>query len=255
MILTDVLTATDLNPMYYKFIPIFIKTWKKLFPEINIHIILIANEIIEELEPYKEYIKLFAPIEGIKSASIAQIIRLLYPALINAHGGILITDMDMGPMNREYYIQPIKDIENTNFVCYRNGSDIGPNEIPMCYCIAHKSVWGNLFSINNYTSITSFFQIYKSRFIEVSGIPGHIGWNYDQLYLYNKVQTLKKLNSVVILNDKITGMRRLDRSHLIYSNLTSDMIQCIKNHKYTDFHFPRPYNLHEKIINTVTNYL
>ena len=31
MILTDVLTASDLNPMYYKFIPIFIKLGKSYF--------------------------------------------------------------------------------------------------------------------------------------------------------------------------------------------------------------------------------
>ena len=31
---------------------------RKLFPEINIHIVLIATEIIEELKPYEEYIKL-----------------------------------------------------------------------------------------------------------------------------------------------------------------------------------------------------
>ena len=54
MILTDVLTATDMNPMYYKFIPIFIRAWKRLFPEVNIHIILIADELIDELVPYSE---------------------------------------------------------------------------------------------------------------------------------------------------------------------------------------------------------
>ena len=108
MILTDVLTATDLNPMYYKFIPVFIKAWRKLFPEINIHIVLIATEIIEELKPYEEYIKLFSPIEGIKTAFIAQNIRLFYPALIDAVGGVLISDMDIIPMGRSFYVNPIK---------------------------------------------------------------------------------------------------------------------------------------------------
>ena len=36
MLLTDVVTATNMNPTYYKFIPIFIKCWKRLFPSINI---------------------------------------------------------------------------------------------------------------------------------------------------------------------------------------------------------------------------
>jgi len=59
MKLTDVLTATDANPLYYKFVPIFIRAWKKLFPEIKIHIILISDKIIPELKPYSEFIKLF----------------------------------------------------------------------------------------------------------------------------------------------------------------------------------------------------
>ena len=83
MKLTDVLTATDSNPLYYQFVPIFIRAWKKLFPSINIHIILIADIMIPELEEYKEYIKLFKPITGVKTSFIAQNIRLFYPCLLN----------------------------------------------------------------------------------------------------------------------------------------------------------------------------
>ena len=78
---TDVLTATNMNPNYYKIIPVFIKTWLHIFPEIKIHIILIAEEIIEELEPYKHYIKLFKPIDDVNTALTAQYIKILYHKL------------------------------------------------------------------------------------------------------------------------------------------------------------------------------
>ena len=77
MKLTDVLTATDTNPLYYKFVPIFIRAWKKLFPYVNIHIILISDKMIPELEPYSEFIKLFPPLEDVKTSFIAQNIRFL----------------------------------------------------------------------------------------------------------------------------------------------------------------------------------
>ena len=52
-----------------------------------------------------------------KSTSfISQYIRLLYPAILNSEGGVLITDMDMLPMNSDYYIKSIEDINNDKFI-------------------------------------------------------------------------------------------------------------------------------------------
>ena len=39
MKLTNILVATDMNPLYYKFIPIFIRAWNKLCPNVKITII------------------------------------------------------------------------------------------------------------------------------------------------------------------------------------------------------------------------
>ena len=45
MKLTDVVVSTNLNRLYLDFVPIFIKAWRTLFPEIRIHILLIAKTI------------------------------------------------------------------------------------------------------------------------------------------------------------------------------------------------------------------
>ena len=81
MLFTDVLVATDMNPNYYQFISPFINAWKKLFPEIVIHIVVINDYLSDELLPYKEYIHLFSPIQNVESSFIAQNIRLFYQAL------------------------------------------------------------------------------------------------------------------------------------------------------------------------------
>ena len=257
MILTDVLTASDLNPRYYEFIPIFIKTWKKLFPEINIHIILISNEIIEELESYKEYIKLFPPIEGIKTSFIAQNIRLLYPCLLeNAKGGILITDMDMIPMNTEYYTIPIKHILDNKFISYRPLNCVGQNEMAICYNIAHNKIWQEIFNIKKIDDI----EIILKMLSENNNYKGHKHmpfWITDQLYLYQSTQAWnKKTNNLIILNDAIR-LSRLDRLALrdIGFRLPPIDIERIKDHKYADFHLPHPYSLHKELIDKVINYL
>ena len=121
MKLTDVVTSSTLDSMYIDFIPCFIKSWKKLFPTINIHIILIASKIPNYLLQYKKYIFLFHPIKGIKDSFISQFIRLLYPCICYASkGGILITDIDMIPLNSSYFKDNIVGIENNRFISYRS---------------------------------------------------------------------------------------------------------------------------------------
>ena len=87
MKLEYVLTSCNLNPLYCDFIPIFIKAWKKLIPEIKIVIVLIAESIPEKFLNFSEYIKLFQPIENVSTAFVSQYIRILYPCILNSTGG------------------------------------------------------------------------------------------------------------------------------------------------------------------------
>lgn len=252
MKLTDVLTASNMNPDYYKFIPIFIKTWKKILPEVNIHIIVIADDLIKELIPYKEHIKLFSPIENIETSFIAQNIRLFYPALLKkAKGGILITDMDIIPMSKKYFIESITNIKNNKFVCYRPLSCVGKNEMVMCYNIAHQNVWSEIFNINSLDDIVNTLLSInkKDKYIgENANVYYKPFWITDQLYLYEKTQEWNKLsNNLIILdNDKINKFTRLDKIYINY--YTKDFI---KNNNFIDFHMPRPYNSYKQTIDNI----
>ena len=267
MILTDVLTASDLNPMYYKFIPIFIKTWKKLFPEINIHIILIANEIIAELQPYKDYIRLFPPIANIPTAFIAQNIRLFYPCFLeNAKGGILITDMDMVPMGSSFYINSIKNISDDKFICYRPLSCVGPNQMVICYNIAHSITWKKIFSIHSINNIRNIlinnFEKYIGNNTQKHGHHSE-GWFTDQLYLYEKTQEWNnKTNNLVILNNKIHAIigdgnvPHIKGSYYrLWKSFPREIKIIIKKNWMADFHMPRPYEKNKKVIDFIVNIL
>lgn len=230
-----VLTASDLNPLYVDFIPNFIKAWSKLFPEIDIVIVLVANEIPEFLLPYSKCIRICHPLPGINTPFQAQCIRLIYPQFIERNEGVLITDMDMLPMNRFYYENAIKNISDDTFVSYRNC--LLPQEIPICYNIAVPNIWKKMFEGG---SLESWYVGTNS-----DGIHGGVGWSTDQLVL------IKKFNEYpgkkIILNDSITKYSRLDR---IQSNQFSNKAGLrinIASGIYSDYHCIRPYSSNKEI--------
>ena len=120
MKLDCVLTAVNENKLYIQFVPYFIKVWNKIYPDIDIKVILIANSIPEILNEYINNIILFEPIENVSTSFISQYIRLLYPAILNYENGIMITDIDIVPMNNIYYTENISNYDNNKFIYLRN---------------------------------------------------------------------------------------------------------------------------------------
>ena len=159
MKLEYVLTSCNLNPLYCDFIPIFIRSWKKLIPEIKIVIVLIAESIPEKFIKYSEYIKLFYPLEKVSTAFVSQYIRILYPCILNSTGGVMITDMDMLPLNSQYYTKPIESFDNDKFIYYRGNLSLS-NQYAICYILSVSKTWKDIFRIEDKEDI-------KKRLLEV----------------------------------------------------------------------------------------
>ena len=245
MKLDCVVSSCTIEPLYYDFIPLFIKSWKTLYPDVDIKIILINDVIPDDIKQFNNQIILFKPIENISNAFVSQIIRLFYPCILNHYeNGILITDIDMIPMNNYYYTEPIKDIPNNKFICYRDCL-LNEKQLPICYNIATYQIWSNIFNINCLddiiTNIIKYNNDYKSN------------WFTDQLVLYKTIMDFKnKTNNFIILNDNITKFNRLNRCSVPNTNV---LLKTIKSKKYSDYHMERPYNKHKNnndlIINTL----
>jgi hypothetical protein len=242
-----ILTACDLNPLYSEFIPNFIKAWNILFPLADVLVVLIADEIPEHLKQYEKNLRLFKPLENVHTAFQSQCIRLLYPRLIERNEGVLITDMDMLPMNRSYYQDPIANIPDDAFVTYRDVCL--PTEIAMCYNIACPRVWQSVFGNDSTESVLQSW--YASTVYD--GKHGGQGWGTDQIIL------LKKFNSwngpKVTLNDSITHFIRLDRVYEWMFNDLTNLRENIRAGKYTDYHCLRPYSQHREINDFIVNSL
>ena len=177
---TTVLTAVNNNPKYSRFIPIFIYQWKRLFPEMSIKIVFIG-EIPLELQKYSEYLVSFPEIVGISTVYVAQTIRILYPAILDPSETTLITDIDMLPGNRKYYVDKIDAMDDSKFVVMRPLSCVGRSEIAICYNVARTATWGTLFGIKTVDDIRNFL---ITNYSIADGIHGGRGWNTDQLLLY-----------------------------------------------------------------------
>ena len=247
-----VLTAVNENTLYLDFVPIFIKTWNKLYPKTDVKIILIMDEIPEDLKEYSKNIIIFNPIENMSTSFISQYIRILYPAILNYKSGILITDIDMLPMNRDYFSKYIENISIDNFVYMRNYM-LNKRQFYVCYNIATSKVWRDIFNINSLEDINNRLKFVYSNINYIDGTYNN-AWNTDQYDLFKYVafwNTCTK--NLIVLKDSDTNFNRLDRGNFDLSD--ESIVRNIKNGKYTDYHCLRPYKDYQKINNEIYNML
>ena len=254
MKLDCVLTAVNENPLYLDFIPIFIKTWNKLYPSVDVKIILIAEEIPNKFLDYKDNIILFKPIENVLTSFTSQIIRLFYPCILNYENGVMITDMDMLPMNKTYYTENIKQFDNSKFIYLRENICSEINQLAMCYNVATTKVWSDIFSITSTEDIKeNIIKISESNIIKEG--HGNIGWSLDQLILCKKVNDWNiRTKNFIRLKEKSTGFKRLDRIHKI--NIDNPKLQkMVTSGFFSDYHCLRPMKKYELINNKIYHLL
>lgn len=249
MKLDCVLTACNLNPLYTEFIPIFIKAWTHLYPTIDVKIILIADTIPDEFKAYEKYIILFHPIEGVSDIFISQSIRLLYPAILPYTNAVLISDMDMIPMNPTYFSTPLLPHESDSFVHFRNGAELwhGAYQYAMCYNAATPAIWGEITGIKTESDIRSFiFQKYTS-IPSFTGVPDESGWYSDQILLYSLLTAWPR-KKIVCLKDHETGYHRLDRG---FTRPLHELLPMIQTCTFSDYHCYRPYSIYKDLNDTI----
>lgn len=244
MKLDCILTSVNENKLYLDFVPIFIKTWNKLYPDVDVKIILIAKNIPENLLLYKNNIIIFEPIENILTSFISQFIRLLYPCILNYKNGVLITDIDMLPMNKTYYTKNIIEYDNNKFIYYRDNICIPFKQIAMCYNVATPEIWKDIFKINSLDDIVDYIKNVNDK--NIIKESGNIDWYIDQKTLYNKVtEWNQKTNNFVRLNEIQTKFNRLDRNCFNISDV--NIRKNITAGNYTDYHCYRPMSKYSDI--------
>ncbi|MDR3646001.1 MAG: hypothetical protein P4L22_00485 [Candidatus Babeliales bacterium] len=233
-----VILSTDANPDYIQFWPIVSKVWQD-YIGIKPTLALIADKSVYIDESIGDVIR-FEPIPGVKTSLHAQVIRFLLPAYFEDEVCI-ISDIDMIPLNKNYFFDSVRNVQDDCFVTYRNYFYPDTTTIyPMCYNAAKGKVFKEIFKISNINDITSIVQNWSAL---------NLGWSTDEILLLKYLRNWKDTKTrCVHLDQEITG--RVDRGN----NLSCDL-NLIKSGGYIDAHCPRPFNMYKKEIYNILNAL
>lgn len=248
---THCLVACDLNPAYYPFWPLVKRAWRNIAKLIPV-LILVAHEIPEEFRSDQANIILFAPLEGIPTSLQAQCIRLLYPALIETNGGaVIISDIDLIPLEEKSYKQTVSKFNPSAFVAFRGAAGaVSDAEYPMFFNAAQPSVWGSVFGISCVADIRSRL---GQWFTECGG-----RWTTDQRSLRKKLDSWpQRKKNLKLLTDAESGFFLMDREHTVErrgDELWWDEKKVTPSQTFSCYHLPRPYQKHSELIEFVYEY-
>src|SRR3990170_756122 len=120
-----VILAVDTNPTYIQFWPVTARAWHKILG-VRPTLALIADSSVHVEKSVGDVIR-FDPIPGIPTSLQAQTIRLLLPALFE-NDVCILSDIEMMPLNRKYFENSVKSVDENSFVVFRDraygGSEI-----------------------------------------------------------------------------------------------------------------------------------
>jgi hypothetical protein len=255
MKLSCALVACNENPHYLAFWPAVKRAWWEIVG-IPCIMVYIGDELPQSLQGDPAVI-LFKPIPGWPTATQAQCIRLLYPALLSGDGAVIISDMDMVPLQKNFFVNTIKNNTGDQFVSYRDV--VEGNQVFMCYVAANPTVWSELFKIQSLKDVYTRFNEW-SRENPADGLHGGKGWCSDQEILFKQVLMFqeKSSNRVAIYPCPYKHVcprpDRLDRCKPHEWVVLGETTKLkIVNNVYVDFHMP-PYTTYKIQIENIIDY-
>lgn len=223
-----IIISSNDNPLYYDFHDIVIEQWCKLgFKVFFAHITDIDSDIINT--NYGLY-KKFKSVNNIDSGFQSQVVRMYIPTLL-PNKNFLISDIDMLPLNKQYFLDRSDNIPDDRILIYSGQPYDNVPYYPMCYILAKGEIFKNDLNINmNYND----FIIKMSKY-------SNLDWNTDEKYFY---QTTLSSENLIILRDRNFKMR-LDRGNWYYDQ------KKLMDGYYIDSHLLRPYNQYKNEIDKI----
>lgn len=218
MKITKVLLVCNDNPEYYQFANDIYDIWK-YYIKIDPHLFVITDDKtkinIDFEDRVVQYIK---PVNNIPTAFQSQVIRLLLPSLFE-NDTIIITDIDMIPLNRKFFKQYLKYLNDDFFIRYFQNYQ-------MCYNCAKGNIWKEMFNINSISEIKykilEWYQEYKGSHTT------------DQLVLYKYLEAYK--GNKIILTTYLPNKTPLPRLSTYSRPLNFHKVELTDLKNYIDFH-------------------
>ena len=223
-----IIISSDDNPIYKDFYPVVAKVWKDLGYKTYFINITDRDEIIENEYGIIHKIK---AIDSIPTGFQSQIVRLFSSKFIE--GNIMMSDIDMLPINIDYYNSYVNELTDDNVIIYSGQPYGNVPYYPMCYVLSKASNFRKYLDIEN-MDFNEYCKILADKY--------SLAWNTDENFMYDKFQN--HIDKLVIKSDRDFS-RRVDRANWRYD------INLLKEGYYIDSHLLRPYSQY----NTDIDYL
>jgi len=254
-----VLLACNENSHYLDFWPIVRRAWTQLVG-IRAVLVYVGAELPAQLQGDPDVI-FFKAISSWPTATQAQCIRLLYPALLAGSAGVTINDMDMVPMQREHYTDDFAHYSADKLVGLR-GIDEGWREIYMNGIAAAPATWGEMFSIRTVDDVRDRLREWSELHVAdgVHAIKGGVGWCTDQRLFYTHVKEWATTRPERLVfapwfdpGSPTFARRRLDRIRPAEWDSPDARRQIYNAYGYhIDFHMP-PYQENAAVLNEIVD--
>lgn len=237
----------------------FLKMWKitskvcKLTLGVTPVLFHITNEYSDFYEDEYGMVKKIKSIRDIPTSFQSQLYRL-YGSRYFLGENIMMSDVDMLTFNKEYFLDRVKDIDESSLVIYESDAyDLSReetrnmfalNRYPMCYILGKGSTFIKLLDIN-YDFEEFCEKVYNFDF----GYELPV-FHRDECYLGKKINRNHNKVDVVKLKRGIENVwfypKRINKDD--FENYNNEMI-CNKN--YIDFHLPNDYQKNKTIIDEI----
>lgn len=225
--------ACDTNPMYLQFWPLVARAWSQLIG-IKPTLFLITDDPNTPVDTSLGDVIFVKPIPGVSTATHAQVMRLLGPVYF-PNDICIMSDIDMLPLKKDYFVDSVAHIPDDQFVVYRD-KGYGDDSIrfPMCYNAGKGYLYQSIFKVNSIDNIPGKIQEWVSN---------KWGWETDEVALYKHVYGWEKVKTnCVFLHHTSMVERRIDRACWGYDK------QKLKRNFYVDAHMVRPLDKYRKEI-------
>lgn len=249
MKIDKIILSSDDNPDYLQFSEIVGKAWKKLIPEAKTVLLCISDKNIEAFDYIKSFhdeFVLMPNMAGVPSGNHAMASRLIYASSRTDDETVLLSDLDMLPLNRNFFVESVKNINDDKLVCLGGNAYGVPNKFPICYMVGKTNLFKSIMNRenNDYTGVLNSLIRKYSGINDVKNItkPYPQGCNsgrFDDECMFTDFYVNwenYKQNTVIINRTWVNSMatERIDRS-----NWAIDMDK-LQSELIFDAHLPRP---------------
>src|SRR5581483_10612820 len=242
-----VLLACDLNSDYLDFWPSTRRAWSEIVGLDPVLVLVAPRERIPPSLRDDPAVIPFEPLEGVHAAFQAQCIRMLYPAILETEGAVIISDIDLYPLRASYFHDPVGSLDANFFVVYRD-ERFDRGEVDIMFNAALPETWGDVFAIHTIDDVRAELARWADG-LDYDGRRGWPGWYTDQRTLHAKLMSWPaRLERLWVLDDQYCRYSRLNRDKLVdEAGLEPWRIEGMRRLDYSDFNCFVPYAEHREI--------